>query len=1171
MPWFDEYQTYINPYYLDVTPDVRVEMNARAAYYASKTRSVGRPVSKNIEWPYRKMTWAYILSNYTTETNPNPIVLGLDSREKKEQNLMSNEKGQLTLYGQQRNTPIYPLLTGLEISNEGQRGSLLKGKFSFTFFPELTPTGFELQFMQEALFTPGRRVQISFGWTEAAEIYKTNKLEFVGVIFGFNWSFNANMSITAEVQVVSPSGIAVGLSGDQSVQDDEDGGVDPAGRDLPPSTNLLSILDRDLREARNFPENNIDPSTIGYIPKDRFSSKRFNYVLINLPISKGSSYMESSADNLSSTDAELDDEIKDGDGYSIGKDGNIIVNDTVDNKIYADPDSGDEGQFIKQYIQLKTSINPRQTVDNGASINTSFSLKRGFYENNNNILKDSVIPWIEDRMIDNINDVILKNPARKPNSLELIMFKNDLERLKDNISTQYTDSMNNNYKGGIKIGKLKALVGSRKDDSEKFLPLRHEDKIKVMDKLIAATRINELNQFFEEYFSFAKESSVFLLNKNGSSYHDNERWPSALVFGGIDEEPDIRNTQGLLTKIDNIKKETFDKFYKGKGYGNTYQEIPTDNYKQYIDDFQKKLKDKLQSGIDGKLSTPYSDGPDTDVITDDKKINLSEANKQKFTDAINKQINQLQKYRNSVLSNSQQNDYPNQDVYVGGFKLSSLNASISSLSREDKILKIDSIIKLKQDALKTGEDKSSNEVPIFGTTEKTEREQAAEAGKTERANQDNLFPEPINKTYWYVTLGDLVAFANNTINTYESELQKQKPNSIKNLFGLFELRATNNEAQYIKEVKSAYPIDVYFGDVEMGTYGSFSPFSTLYPDFIRQFYPSGSGDPNIQTDVINLGQILIGVDYIRKTYKSFIHGTATNMSFRNITNFFDEIIKRINAASGETYQLSCMLFEEPERLTSILELKPKNPAEKSGTNRRALISIEDSNLAFKHTKTLSSNEEITSEDIIDGVVRPFMFSANVMKPLMKSVSVTSRPSKEAASAAYIAARGEETYQNRGKETDKAKPMNLDTTLAFPHFKDIKTYDDLQAKNLDSKLKEEFLAVSEGFNERWSERYRGALVKMKRLTYDRSTIVGCSWLNRAIYPIELTITIDGINGFKFGDVLKTTMIPAHYNDKWDMVFTVTKILHKVTPSGWDTTLYTAARLSLEAQLTGKDAV
>jgi hypothetical protein len=35
----------------------------------------------------------------------------------------------------------------------------------------------------------------------------------------------------------------------------------------------------------------------------------------------------------------------------------------------------------------------------------------------------------------------------------------------------------------------------------------------------------------------------------------------------------------------------------------------------------------------------------------------------------------------------------------------------------------------------------------------------------------------------------------------------------------------------------------------------------------------------------------------------------------------------------------------------------------------------------------------------------------------------------------------------------------------------------------------------------------------------------------------------------------------------MVFTVTKILHKVTPSTWETTLNTSARLSLDSPLTG----
>ena len=66
MPYFDSYDTYINPYYLDVTPVIRAEMDARAELYASKTKtgilnkSIGS--GKNIEWPYQKMPWGYVSS-----------------------------------------------------------------------------------------------------------------------------------------------------------------------------------------------------------------------------------------------------------------------------------------------------------------------------------------------------------------------------------------------------------------------------------------------------------------------------------------------------------------------------------------------------------------------------------------------------------------------------------------------------------------------------------------------------------------------------------------------------------------------------------------------------------------------------------------------------------------------------------------------------------------------------------------------------------------------------------------------------------------------------------------------------------------------------------------------------------------------------------------------------
>ena len=124
-----------------------------------------------------------------------------------------------------------------------------------------------------------------------------------------------------------------------------------------------------------------------------------------------------------------------------------------------------------------------------------------------------------------------------------------------------------------------------------------------------------------------------------------------------------------------------------------------------------------------------------------------------------------------------------------------------------------------------------------------------------------------------------------------------------------------------------------------------------------------------------------------------------------------------------------------------------------------------------------------------------------------------------------------------------------------------------------KIEEEGQVGKTGFTQEWCDNYRTLLTKYKRLATSapykstRGIGVGSQWLNRAIYPVEFTVTIDGINGFKFGDVLKTTMIPRHYNIDWDIVFTVTKIIHKVTPSVWETTLNTAARLSLDNPSTG----
>ena len=272
MPYYDSLGRYINPFYLDVHPDVRTELEARAGYIASDFRSSN---TKSIEWPYQKMPWAYVASiDY-----PN-VRLGFEKEKFAAEN--SDKDGNLVLYGKQRNQPKFPLLTGIELSNMGQRGSLLKGKFSFTYFPELTLQGFELEDIQGALFTPGREVQISFGWSVYAENPWVNKLEFKGLIYGFNWSFQPNLSITADVEVVSATTIALGWSGDQTILASETTDiVQVEGWDTElKGLNLLSVIDKDLTVISS------PISQAGqhdYWPKSSTPEKLLDYHAICLP------------------------------------------------------------------------------------------------------------------------------------------------------------------------------------------------------------------------------------------------------------------------------------------------------------------------------------------------------------------------------------------------------------------------------------------------------------------------------------------------------------------------------------------------------------------------------------------------------------------------------------------------------------------------------------------------------------------------------------------------------------------------------------------------------------------------------------------------------------------------------------------------------------------------
>ena len=83
----------------------------------------------------------------------------------------------------------------------------------------------------------------------------------------------------------------------------------------------------------------------------------------------------------------------------------------------------------------------------------------------------------------------------------------------------------------------------------------------------------------------------------------------------------------------------------------------------------------------------------------------------------------------------------------------------------------------------------------------------------------------------------------------------------------------------------------------------------------------------------------------------------------------------------------------------------------------------------------------------------------------------------------------------------------------------------------------------------------------KLTNDGGTN-SAHWLNNAVYPIDLSLTIDGISGFKFGDVISTNLVPKNYFTDYKMDFTVTKINHTIKDGIWETTLNTKSRITMD---------
>ena len=174
------------------------EVNARGIIYGRKVRGGANPADSGIYWAYGRKTWA----NAGGLTFP-----------KGKENITAG--GSISLYKPKSHTPTLPILTGVDTSNEGAMGSVIKASISFTIYPALTAGGFELGF-GGSFFKPGANISVSFGWTTFASTACASRFGFNGMVTDFSWSVNTDVSINASTSLMAPGVIATGITGNLS-------------------------------------------------------------------------------------------------------------------------------------------------------------------------------------------------------------------------------------------------------------------------------------------------------------------------------------------------------------------------------------------------------------------------------------------------------------------------------------------------------------------------------------------------------------------------------------------------------------------------------------------------------------------------------------------------------------------------------------------------------------------------------------------------------------------------------------------------------------------------------------------------------------------------------------------------------------------------------------------
>lgn len=381
--------------------------------------------------------------------------------------------------------------------------------------------------------------------------------------------------------------------------------------------------------------------------------------------------------------------------------------------------------------------------------------------------------------------------------------------------------------------------------------------------------------------------------------------------------------------------------------------------------------------------------------------------------------------------------------------------------------------------------------------------------------------------YRYISLGALIQFMNNRV-----LVTKAGPSAALPIIMCNEVTTTSN---YYPSLVSADPETILLlpensdqvGD--MNTYGDLQFYKTISNEASVKWpgvYETIKSENDEEKKVIYPSRIFINLSYVNEIITKLSNEGRKKYDVKSFLGSISSKIKGVTGGAIELKLVTHSILQNALLFTDVKNIKP----------------IPDPDIEEKKVEPYSV--PMFANHPNGSICRDFKFSATIPDNV-KNLSYVLNTSDEISDSdiapfmnfMYTAGSGDVDSINKFLEKYEAKYISK-----------------LQA--LDS-AKENF--GNEPNDDEPKKQLRKAL--LDHMKFPTSRIQDSQALSAPVFPFEAEFTIDGINGLRYGDVVKFEALPNRY--KVNTVFSIIGITHNVTNTGeWTTNVKCIMRPNIE---------